>query len=98
MDKKIYDAVRERSNECCEVCSKYCGDRLELHHIFRRKVPATVTNCIMLCGNCHRSSEGIHGMNGYLLDIKLKKMAQQKYYDQGLSEDEVRKITGGRIY
>lgn len=96
MDKQVYKAVAERADGVCEVCCK--GGRLELHHILRRKVHATVDNCIMLCYECHRGTRGIHGRDGHKLDRELKINLQLKYEQQGLSEDEVRKLMGGRLY
>ena len=80
MDKCVYNSVRERSKECCEVCGN--GGALELHHILYRKVEATVDNCIMLCPNCHRGTYGIHGMHGHLLDMNLKQKLQKTYFKQ----------------
>lgn len=96
MDKQVYNAVSQRANGRCEVCGR--GGRLELHHILRRKVPATVENCIMLCYECHRGTKGIHGRDGHKLDRELKINLQLKYERQGFSEDEVRRLMGGRLY
>ena len=96
MDKRVYNLVRERSKECCEVCGN--GGALELHHILYRKVEATVDNCIMLCQLCHRGTHGIHGKYGHELDIRLKLKVQRIYKEQRFDEDKVRKLMGGRLY
>jgi len=99
MDKKVYKMVSDRADGKCEVCGRWCGSSLELHHILRRKVVATPENCIMLCGNgCHRGSEGIHGKNGHTLDIKLKLKLQETYFDMGMTDEEVRTLMNGRLY
>ena len=96
MNKKVYEAVANRADGSCEVCHR--SGNLELHHILRRKVPATVSNCIMLCSQCHRSDQGIHGRDGHLLDISLKYKVQQEYFFKGMQQDEVRELMGGRLY
>lgn len=96
MNKKVYNQVAERAAGRCEVCKRVGG--LELHHILRRRVKETQHNCIMLCYECHRGTNGVHGKNGHALDLKLKRMVQQKYFDMGYSEEEVRRLMGGRLY
>lgn len=98
MDKRVYHAVSSRADGRCEVCHQYYGDRLELHHILRRKIDATKENCIMLCQNCHRGTKGIHGRDGHELDLKLRLELQDKYYSMGMGEDAVRRWMGGKIY
>ena len=96
MNKKIYNTVRSRSNEVCEVCGN--SGALELHHILFRKVPVTVENAIMLCQNCHRGTHGVHGKYGHELDLRLKLQVQKYYIRKGYEEDTVRKLMGGRLY
>jgi hypothetical protein len=98
MDKRVYHAVSSRAEGYCEVCHQYHGDRLELHHILRRKIDATKENCVMLCGECHRGTAGIHGRDGHELDLRLKLKLQRKYFKEGYAEDEVRKLMNGRLY
>ena len=98
MNKQIYNAVSSKADGKCSVCHRYYGDRLELHHILRRKVEATTDNCIMLCQNCHRGTNGIHGKNGHILDLKLKQKVQGHYFDEGIREIEVRKLMSDRLY
>jgi hypothetical protein len=96
MDKKVYNAVSKRADGECEVCKR--SGNLELHHILLRKVPATVDNCIMLCSECHRGTNGVHGMNGHKLDMFLRTNLQKFYIENGFSEDETRKLMAGRLY
>ena len=100
MNKKVYNKVLERSEGLCEVTG--CNRMVQLHHIFfgngKRVLCESVEACIMLCWDMHEGTKGVHGRDGHELDLKLKRMAQQRYFDEGYSEDEVRKITGGRIY
>lgn len=96
MDKNVYNKVVTRANGKCEICSRNYG--LELHHILRRKVKETEYNCILLCWYCHRGTNGVHGKNGHVLDIKLKKMVQSRYFKKGYSEEKARKMMGGKLY
>jgi len=98
MDKKIYNAVSGNADGYCQVCHRYGGEYLELHHILRRKIEATKENCMMLCGECHRGTNGIHGKNGHILDLELKVGLQHKYFKMELHEGEVRKLMNGRLY
>jgi hypothetical protein len=102
LNNLLYKEVFHRSGGKCEICGKsepsFLEDRLELHHILRRKVDATVSNCVMLCVSCHRGMNGVHGMCGHKIDLFLKLKLQDLYYSWNLSEDEVRKAMGGKIY
>jgi len=95
MDKKVYSAVSDRANGSCELCGR--NGNLELHHILRRKVVATFSNCIMLCSECHRGTNGIHGKNGHELDFKLKLELQKKYTENYPTMD-LKTLMGGRFY
>lgn len=98
MDKKIYKLVHDRANGICAVCHQYYGNELELHHILRRKIEATTDNCIMICPKDHRGTNGVHGKNGHILDLKLKIRLQNTYFNLNYTEDEVRKLMSGRLY
>ena len=43
-------------------------------------------------------TKGVHGRDGKELDLKLKLQLQDKYFKQGYSEEETRKLMGGRLY
>lgn len=40
---------------CCCICHKFCGIKIECHHIIQEADggPSTVENCIPLCFDCH---------------------------------------------
>jgi len=96
MDKAVYKSVSDRADGLCENCTKW--ENLELHHILRRKVPATIDNCIMLCSECHRGTKGVHGKEGHRLDVRFKQGVQAIYLSQGKTENETRVLMGGRLY
>ena len=99
MDKKIVQAVLERSKGLCEVCHK---QGQELHHILsgngRRRQHENADSVIMLCSSCHRGTNGVHGKNGAKLDLQLKLKLQETYFKQGKTEGEIRVLMGGRLY
>ena len=44
---------------------------------------------VHLCYNHHEGTNGVHGKNGHELDLKLKKIAEQKwleYYDKTIND------------
>ncbi len=54
-DKQITeDALIACSRHCC-ICHKFCGFKIELHHIIQTadSGPDTFNNCIPLCFDCH---------------------------------------------
>ena len=69
-----------------------------IHHIVGRRVDANEHNLILLCWEHHLGTAGAHGRDGHTLDLKLKLELQNKYFDMGKSEDEVRKLMGGKLY
>lgn len=44
-----------RSERCCCICHKFCGTKIELHHIIQKAYGGddTIENCIPLCFDCH---------------------------------------------
>ena len=42
-------------NRCCCICHKFCGTKIELHHIKQKALGGedTFENCIPLCFDCH---------------------------------------------
>lgn len=101
MDKKIVQAVLERSKGVYEVCGA-ADYRVQLHHIIKgrgkRKQQETIESVILLCWNCHHGTYGVHGREGYLLDRKLKLKLQETYFNQGYSTEKVRQMLGGKLY
>lgn len=100
MNKKIVQAVMERSKGLCEVCGS--NFKTERHHIVKgrgkRKQHETVESVIALCWHCHYGTYGIHGREGHILDRQLKLKLQETYFNQGYSVEEVRVMMGGKIY
>ena len=49
--KKVLSAC----NRCCCICHKFCGKKIEIHHIKQESDggPNTFENAIALCYNCH---------------------------------------------
>ncbi len=84
MNKKIVQAVQERSGGVCEVCGgTYL---LQMHHKIhgkgKRKLCENKYSIGLLCWYCHHSTKyGIHGKNGKKLDLELKKQLQDKLYE-----------------
>lgn len=97
--KKIAPKVLERSSGLCKACS---SSGTELHHCIggsgKRKQHQNEYSVVLLCFECHRGTHGVHGREGKAIDIKLKTQLQDTYFNQGYSEDEVRKKMGGRMY
>lgn len=99
MNKQIAQEVLDRSKGLCEVC----GSRGQhLHHIIKgkgkRRQLESPENVINLCWECHMGTRGVHGREGRELDLKLKLTLQEKYFNQGYTETEVRAKMGGRLY
>ena len=94
---ELANKIIERANGSCESCRKriYRG---EIHHIVNRHVEATEENLIFLCKDCHTGENGCHGRDGAPLWLSMRLALQDKYYQQGKTEDEVRKLMGGKIY
>ena len=102
MDKRIYNQAAERANGVCEVKGCQSSNGLELHHIIygsgKRTQCERIESVIFLCNSHHRGSYGIHGMYGHSLNIKLKKQLQGTYFNNGMSEEDVRYFMGGKLY
>ena len=84
----------------CEFChSNYL---VEKHHIIKgrgkRREHENQHSVINLCWYCHKGNKGVHGKDGKHLDLYLKRQLQEKYFEMGYSEDEVRQKMGGKLY
>ena len=101
MDKEIVQAVLEWSGGLCEECG-VADYMCQLHHIIggngKRKQHENEFSLILLCWNCHHGTYGIHGREGKELDLKLKRQLQERYFNQGYTENEVRRLMGGKLY
>ena len=89
--------IINRACRRCELCNAPTNWG-EIHHIVGRRVIATEDNLIYLCHACHRGEKGIHGRDGYPIQLFLRIKLQEKYFRQGKSEDEVRQLMGGKIF
>lgn len=100
MDKKIVEAVIERSQGLCELCGN--NQMVQLHHIIsgqgKRKQCETVESVKALCWTCHHGTFGVHGREGKALDRQLRQELEKTYRDQGLEEQEILYLLGGRYY
>lgn len=98
--KQRYEKVIERSKGLCELC--YSPNTTQIHHIIfgkgKRKQCETVYSLINLCWECHQGTYGVHGREGAKLDLELKQELQRTYEGMGMSEDEVRRWLGGKLY
>lgn len=52
---EIADMALHLSGRCCSICHKFCGGKIELHHISQKAKGGkdTLDNCIPLCFDCH---------------------------------------------
>lgn len=71
-----------------------CGTQFNLHkhHIFKgvrnRKKADEDGLWVYLCYLHHEGTSGVHGKNGYELDLKLKKLAERKWLEQDRTVDD----------
>ena len=100
MNKKVVNRVLERSKGLCELCESH--DRVQLHHILggngKRKQHETAQSVIALCYDHHHGTYGVHGKNGHELSLTLKQNLQQTYFNMGYTEEEVKRLMGGKFY
>lgn len=86
-------------NGQCPLCGRWGA--LERHHVVhgrgRRRECETEESTIYLCHACHRGTRGVHGRDGHDLDMYLRRNLQSLYFDQGRSEEEVRRLMGGKL-
>ena len=96
--EKVIQAVLERSGGVCEICGS--NDRCQIHHIVYRSQATNhdIENLILLCYRHHFGTYGVHGKHGKALNLELKRKTQQMYFDKGLSEEEVRRKMGEKLY
>lgn len=100
MNKKVAEAVLERSKGLCELCGS--NHMVELHHIVggrgKRTQHENKASVIALCWEHHYGNYGVHGKHGDILNKNLKRTLQGYYKAQGQSEEEIRKNMGGSLY
>jgi len=82
--KKIADEVLVKSGRRCSICNKFCGTKIELHHIKLKSEGGedTFDNCIPLCFDCHAdaSSYNPHHPKGKKFSEKELMMHREKLY------------------
>ena len=51
----VSDKALAACGRCCCICHKFCGTKMELHHIKQKAYGGedTFENCIPLCFDCH---------------------------------------------
>jgi 5-methylcytosine-specific restriction endonuclease McrA len=98
LNKAVYKAVMQRTGGYCENCGQHAP--LSLHHAIygkgKRQKHETIESCFGLCWHCHQGAGGVH--HNRELDIRLKLIVQDRYREQGKTEEEIRELMGGRIY
>lgn len=65
----------------CMECGHYI---VEIHHVFygsKRNKSTEDGLVVPLCAEHHRGTYGVHGREGHDLDLKYKKLAEQKYLE-----------------
>jgi hypothetical protein len=82
--KKIADEVLVKSGRRCSICNKFCGTKIELHHIkqIAEGGEDTFDNCIPLCFDCHADagSYNPHHPKGKKISEKELMMHREKLY------------------
>lgn len=73
----------------CAVCGIISGT--EMHEVFfgigKRELSKKYGLCVPLCAECHRGTHGVHGRDGHLLDMELKRKAQIVFENTYPDED-----------
>lgn len=102
MNKKVRQAVVERSNGYCEslVCGRFCGENGHLHHSIsgngKRKEYEDINTTFYICTDCHAKAH-----SNRLNELEYKLRAEINLALKRLTEgqiDEVRVEMGGRLY
>ena len=78
-EKALLDCGR-----CCCICHKFCGFKIELHHIVQKSQEGlhTYENCIPLCFDCHAESKAYdpkHPKGRRYTDSELKNHRDRWY-------------------
>ena len=84
--KKIANEVLVKSGRRCAICKRFCGTKIELHHIKPKYEGGkdTLDNCIALCFDCH-AEVGLYNPNhpkGRKYSEKELKMHREKLYEK----------------
>jgi HNH endonuclease len=84
-EKALLDCSR-----CCCICHKFCGFKIELHHIVQKAQAGadTYENCIPLCLDCHaevKAYDPKHPKGRKYTESELKQH-RDKWYEKARSE------------
>lgn len=77
----------------CYACGRNNG--YERHHIFfnaLRPISEELGLVVYLCPDCHRGTNGVHGMNGKELNHYLKRQAQYAFEKTHTREEWMQRI------
>lgn len=80
----VSDAAMTACGRCCCICHKFCGTKIELHHIKQAAYGGedTFENCIPLCFDCHADmgkADPKHNKGKRYTETELK-MHRDKWY------------------
>jgi len=86
--KDVVDVVLVASGRCCCICHKFCGVRIETHHIRPKSKGGddSFENCIPLCFDCHAEVE--HYNDQHPRRRKFSESELQKHRDAWFSKVE----------
>lgn len=102
MNKKVRQAVVERSGQYCEslTCGRWIGDGGHLHHACggngKRSQHESEETCFMVCQDCHSKAH-----SNRLNELEYKLRAEINLAFKRLTEseiDDIRTELGGRLY
>lgn len=93
-DKK--SKYTQYKKEYCTICGIY--KMCSAHHLVsgrgNRIECENEKSVIRICDDCHKY---LHSSKGQKLNNKLKLKLQKEYFKMGKTEDEVRKLMGGKL-
>lgn len=80
--RKVVEDLLVASHRCCCLCHRYCGTKIEVHHIIPRSEGGqdTMENAIALCFDCHAEVESYntkHPKGRKFSPSELKKHKEQ---------------------
>ncbi len=86
--KEVVDAALVASGRCCCICHKFCGVRIETHHIrpTSKGGEDCFENCIPLCFDCHAEVE--HYNDQHPKGRKFSESELRKHRDTWFSKVE----------